>query len=151
MINDKIYVCHYKRTQDNGKSKRIYYDMPIEYNHVVIAPVSGETDVAAYGERINKMFVASMNRTKASKFRENDRVYYGVTPPFNQNQEELPISDDMSNVSDENEQTLGEEETSPTTNETTEIEECLAEGANYKVVSVRPYNVKTRIYFELLP
>ena len=130
MIRQKLYVCHCIDTKKVGRVDKPQFAQPQVYK-LVIAPVNGSTDIAMYGERVFKMFRASINSNLSAQFKEGDKIYYGIEPPM----EEREVED--------------------LENGTIEIvrgySEPFGSGANYKVISVRPQNVKTMIYFEMLP
>lgn len=111
MIVKSFYVSHLIGKDTSSKVSKKTFSEARKYS-AVISPVTGSTEVSAYGDRVFKMFTASVNTSEATLFQEGDLVYYGVEP----------LS-----------------------------EEPYGQNANYKVISVRPYNVKTIIYFEKLP
>lgn len=145
MLFDKMYVCHFDKLDDKWKVIKRVYKEPIEYK-CAISPLTGDTEVAIYGERVNKMFSASLNTYNASMFRENDLVYYGIVPPT-----EMVKIDDLGNVLEEDSEVDDEDETTLESTKISRYQLPYGKGANYKVVSVRPYNLKTIVYFELLP
>lgn len=129
MLNDKIYVCHVEGYDPNSKVEKVTYSCPHIYR-CPISPVDGATEIAAFGERVHKMFKASMNTVVSKRFKENDLVYYEKEPPTI----ELVSEDEEGNVIT-----------------STDFDVPYGKKANYKVVSVRPQNVKRIIYFEKLP
>lgn len=130
MLKKKIYVSHVIGTNKHGRVGGFEYAQPVPYR-LTIAPVNGSTDIAIYGERVFKMFRASINSNQSAQFKEGDAIYFGIEPPT--------AEMEVENLED------------GTTEIVVGYTEPFGAGANYKVVSVRPQNVKTMIYFEKLP
>ena len=130
MLKEPIYITHAITPNKIGRIEKPVFDMPIKYEFV-ISPTNGSTDLAIYGERVHKILRASINSRLAKRIKEGDVAYYGIEPPT----DEMEVTD---------------EETG-----TIEIVKGYVEpygaGANYKVISVRPQNVKTMVYLEKLP
>lgn len=129
MMRDSIFVCHRSRVEKEGRVDKPIYCEPTEYE-AVVAPVNGTLEISAYGERVFKMYTASLDVAKAKLFKEGDLVYYEITPPYEEH--EIEPLDKIKQIVKVFTEPYGEE-------------------ANYKVVSIRKFSVKSVIYFERLP